>query len=194
MVDSAKSILRKEMVARRAQADPAWRAEASRRIAALALDYPAIARAARVSIFVSRGAEVDTTPLLASLLASKRTIAVPRVGSEDRLEMREANAFPQGFVPGAFGILEPDLAVYPRVMTLAELDAIILPGLLFDHSGRRIGYGKGHYDRFLAGGASAVKIGLAFSFQVRPELPQEEHDVRLDALVTEEGILEFGPK
>ena len=56
--------------------------------------------------------------------------------------------------------------------------------------GGRIGYGKGYYDRFLPQlRADVPKLGLAYDFQVLPRVPQDEFDIRMDAIVTEKGIL-----
>ena len=73
----------------------------------------------------------------------------------------------------------------------ARLGAIFVPGVAFDRAGRRLGYGKGYYDRMLGGADAAFKIGLGFESQVVDELPEESHDIRLDALITEVDVLEF---
>lgn len=65
-------------------------------------------------------------------------------------------------------------------------DCVVVPGLVFDRSGNRLGRGKGFYDRFLGKlGSRVFKVGLAFSFQVVPAVPVESYDVRLDAVLTD---------
>jgi len=65
---------------------------------------------------------------------------------------------------------------------------VIVPGIAFDKAGSRIGFGKGCYDMFLDG-LNAVKIGFCYDFQVMDEIPSDDHDIRMDFLVTEKGVL-----
>ena len=75
-------------------------------------------------------------------------------------------------------------------MPATEIDLVVVPGVAFDAAGRRLGRGRGHYDATLAGlPAGAARIGLAFELQLVPEIPEEPHDVRLDAVVTEARVL-----
>lgn len=72
---------------------------------------------------------------------------------------------------------------------IESLDAVIVPGVAFDHSGGRLGYGGGYYDRFLPKlRPDTVKIGVAYELQLIKQIPVEEHDVHLDRIVTETGI------
>ncbi len=88
--------------------------------------------------------------------------------------------------PGAFGILEPFRSL-ERVQ-LADLRAIVVPGVAFDGRGQRIGYGKGHYDRLLSGIPERIaRIGVAFACQLFDEIPREPHDVAMTHLLTEDG-------
>lgn len=87
---------------------------------------------------------------------------------------------------GAFGILEPSSEA-PEI-SVKDLDLILVPGVAFDSTKGRLGYGGGFYDRVLRE-TKALKVGVAFSFQVVPELPLEPFDVRMDLLLTEQGWL-----
>jgi len=72
-----------------------------------------------------------------------------------------------------------------KVCAISKIDVFLVPGLAFDRAGRRLGRGGGHYDKALAE-ARGLKIGLAGSHQISNEaLPEESHDVRMDAVVTE---------
>ncbi|MBC8207183.1 MAG: 5-formyltetrahydrofolate cyclo-ligase [Kiritimatiellales bacterium] len=98
---------------------------------------------------------------------------------------------------GKFGILEP---VDPVFAEQGEIDLIIVPGIAFDQTGRRIGRGGGFYDRLLPQ-YNAVRAGICFDFQCLPvlsdegveveELPVEPHDCVMDLLITESRILKF---
>ena len=71
-----------------------------------------------------------------------------------------------------------------------ELDLIIVPGVAFDHAGHRIGRGGGFYDRLLPQ-YRAVRVGICFGFQYLETIPAQEHDIRMDWVVTETGILKI---
>jgi 5-formyltetrahydrofolate cyclo-ligase len=89
--------------------------------------------------------------------------------------------------PGAHGILEPktspvDLSSMPRCI-------IVVPGVAFTSRGARLGRGGGHYDRLLAElSPQAIKVGLAYSFQLLDDIPQSGWDQRLNFVVTESAI------
>jgi 5-formyltetrahydrofolate cyclo-ligase len=96
-----------------------------------------------------------------------------------------------GWEKGAYGIPEPPRppGVAPRTV---GFDLVLVPGVAFDRSGHRLGHGLGYYDRFLRRLPESVpRVGLAYSDQVVPEVPVDEWDVSLHALVTEEGVIRF---
>jgi 5-formyltetrahydrofolate cyclo-ligase len=71
-----------------------------------------------------------------------------------------------------------------------QIDLILVPGLAFSNNRHRLGRGGGFFDKLLAGrGAKAFKVAICFSFQVVETLPTEEHDVIVDAVVTEQRVL-----
>jgi 5-formyltetrahydrofolate cyclo-ligase len=81
--------------------------------------------------------------------------------------------------PGKFGIREPAAGESPKT-----LDLIVVPGLAFTSDGHRLGRGTGFYDRFLSTvPGNTVKVGVCFAFQLLPEIPHIDHDVKVDALV-----------
>lgn len=85
---------------------------------------------------------------------------------------------------GAFNVPEPkDKTPFDK----KEIDLVIVPGVAFDRKGNRTGYGKGYYDRFLKD-MSALKIGVCHSFQLLDEIESEEHDVKMDMIVTEREV------
>lgn len=91
---------------------------------------------------------------------------------------------PFGAVPGAYGIPEP--AADTTMVPAEEIDLILVPGLAFDRKGRRMGRGKGYYDRFLVN-FTGKTIGICSL--LLPEIPTEPHDRRMDAVATDHGII-----
>lgn len=89
--------------------------------------------------------------------------------------------------PGKFGIPEPDSS--SPCVSPGDLDLVLVPGVAFDYSGARIGYGKGYYDRLLANVPLDRRAGLAYSLQMSDSLPSVESDTPLGLLVTESGVI-----
>ena len=120
-----------------------------------------------------------------SLSAGKK-VFVPLTDLENKeLNLFEIKDLQKELRPGALGILEPD-PKKTRAAGFEEVDCVLVPGLVFDESGHRIGRGAGFYDKSLTKvGAQVPKIGLAFSFQMFREIPQESHDQKLDLVLTD---------
>jgi len=140
-----------------------------------------------VMVYTSKEKEVNTVPLITMLLKRGNPIVVPIIVKEDvslRLSyLRDLAAL----VPSTFGVPEPIGSEIPVVSS--DVDTIILPMLGFDRQGRRIGYGAGYYDRFLAKNNKLRKIGIAFACQEMDTLPVDENDALMDCIITEEGIV-----
>jgi 5-formyltetrahydrofolate cyclo-ligase len=123
--------------------------------------------------------EVDVSSLRNAFLQQGRRIALPRF-LPDQSKYAAFFIGDKPLQPGAFGILEPS----PELpVPLNQLDLIIVPGLGFDSRGRRLGRGKGFYDRILAE-ASGVKCGICFDEQIVEGIPVEPHDARVDFIAT----------
>lgn len=91
----------------------------------------------------------------------------------------------ESFIKGPFDIWEP---VAQSFKAPHEIHGLLIPGLGFNKNGNRLGRGKGFYDKYLQN-FSGVKVGVCWSFQVLDSpLPVEPHDVRMDYLLTDEGL------
>jgi 5-formyltetrahydrofolate cyclo-ligase len=90
---------------------------------------------------------------------------------------------------GTYGILEPSGSNGNEVES-AALDLIIVPGVVFDRRGNRIGHGKGYYDQLLRKTSTIISIGLLFECQLVNYIPVEEHDVRVRKIITEKRVLD----
>lgn len=139
-----------------------------------------------IMFFVSFNSEAYTHDMIKESLKSK-TVVVPKVEHHE-IEPSVIIDF-ENLIQGKFGILEPI-----EIMKIAykNIDLILVPGIIFDKEGHRIGYGFGYYDKFLKKVPKAIKIGLAFDFQVIDKIPREMHDVPVDIVVTEERIIGCG--
>ncbi len=140
-----------------------------------------------VMVYSSKETEVNTEPLIAWLLERGNPVVVPIIVKEDvslRLSYLRDNAV---LVPSTFGVPEPIGSEIPA--SGDDVDTIVLPMLGFDRKGGRIGYGAGYYDRFLERYPHLRKIGIAFALQDCDALPVDENDVRMDCIVTEDGVV-----
>lgn len=182
-VKKEKAALRRELLARR-DALPG-RAEKSRAIQSRVLALPEYQRARRVLLYLSKGSEVDTWPLLDRALAQGKEVYAPRC-----LERPGEMAFyrvssREDLQAGAFGLLEPIPGRCPP-LERGQGDLCLVPGLAFDREGYRLGYGKGYYDCFLA--AQPVRtVGLCFEALAFERLPRDGFDRPVCRLVTEAG-------
>ncbi len=132
--------------------------------------------------------ELDLWPALRALQETGKRIVLPRcVPDVHGLELREVRDFDRELAPGAYGILEPTDGT---PVDLAELDAFAAPGRAFDLDGNRVGRGGGYTDRIVKReGFRAFFCGVGFDCQVFPKVPTEPHDVAINALVTESGVI-----
>ena len=137
-----------------------------------------------IMFFVSFNSEVNTHEMIKNALGNKTTV-VPKV-EQHEIEPSVIIDF-DNLMPSKLGILEP---IEAMKIAYKHIDLVLVPGIAFDMEGHRIGYGYGYYDKFLKKVPKAVKIGLCFDFQVVDKVPREEHDVPVDLVVTEKGIVE----
>lgn len=184
-----KAALRKERLALRDQIDPAARLELSLAMADLAGEVIAIDPGMVVSGFFPIRSEADIRPLMARLKARGARLCLPIVMDKETIIFRELVTGAE-LVDTGFGTRGPG----PEAEVL-DPDLLLVPLSAFDGRGNRIGYGAGHYDRAIARlrekGRHPRLIGIAFDCQEVAEVPDEAHDVRLEAVLTESGLRTF---
>lgn len=143
-----------------------------------------LAAARRIMAYMALPSEPDVLPSLVAWAASRsgNTLYLPR-WNPGTLEYEPA-AFEPGaaLAVGPFGVPEPGPGS-PGIPD-AGLDLILVPGLAFDRQGRRLGRGRGFYDRLLARAGAARRWGVGFDLQIVDEVPSEAHDVSLHLLAT----------
>ena len=180
----------------------------SRRAAELACALPEYGAANVVLAFLSMGEEIKTSDLIARALADGKLVAVPRMESSpelgDYIVFIPLSSDYETWPLDRFGIPTPTKDA--KALTDDQLGASLVfaatPGLAFDRAGNRLGRGKGYYDRFLAHaralaanlGGSIFACGFCFSGQIVDKVPCGEGDMRVDAIVTEEGAIDLNRK
>ena len=182
-----KSILRREMLARRRVFSTEERKEASRSICARTAQLPMLKAAQTIMLYASMAEEIDLVPFMETLLADGRRIVLPEITGRGTMEARELPAM-DALTDGAFGIATPD-PMRGGIVPPEEIDVIIVPGAAFSSDGGRLGLGGGYYDRFLPRARNAVRVVLAFDFQIVPDVPMGVQDARVDVILTERRMI-----
>ena len=203
-----KEKIRKEIKEKLNATSEDYRKEASAKIALNALNIPEMKEQKRtgflglkktektVLAYCSVGNEPSTLALIDSLLKSGKRVCLPlctdldeeghRTGAFDAMEARVITSF-DDLTAGAYGIPEPkaDTELVPP----EEIDIIILPCVGCDRQCRRIGHGAGYYDKYLTTvRKDCFTMALCYEEALADELPSEEHDVPVDAVVTEKTV------
>lgn len=161
--------------------------EMSQSIAARLLASDAVRGAKNWFIYVSCAGEVDTRETIRTLLERHHTVAVPLVVGEQIIP-RPIRSLDELHL-GTFGILEP-----PHGEPFSgPFDVCVCPGVAFDERGDRLGTGRGYYDRYLAAHRAPLVVGLAFDWQIVPQLPAEAYDQKMDLIITERRTISIRP-
>jgi 5-formyltetrahydrofolate cyclo-ligase len=175
----AKRRIRRQVLAARDALPPEHRAAMADRIADRFLQLPEVEAATTIMLYHSFGSEVPTERLLQRLHERGATVVLPRIEGSELVPVRFAPGDPTE--PTSFGAREP---ADGRTIAPGRLDVVGVPGVAFDRTGRRIGYGAGYYDRLLPA-TQAVAVALAFDLQVLgQDLPAGGTDVDVDVIVT----------
>ncbi|MEO5968729.1 MAG: 5-formyltetrahydrofolate cyclo-ligase [Bdellovibrionia bacterium] len=190
----ACEIIRKSLLAQRKSLAPADVAKLSygaiqRFLGLFTFPKPKHEQTLRVGLYRALPSELDLSALESELLNKGCLLHYPRVvtsGGHKKIEFVQISnpqVDPLIWKTGSFGIQEPhpDLApVLPE-----SLDLVFVPGVAFGESGERIGMGAGYYDRFLPQAPNALRISLAFDFQVASQLEQKAWDQSVHWVITE---------
>lgn len=138
--------------------------------------------AKNVFIYNSLPTEVDTSSLINNW-SDQKNFYLPVVAGND-IVFRRYNPTTKTSI-STFGIEEP---VGENYTDYKKIDLIIVPGIAFDRKMNRIGFGKGYYDRFLST-VKIAKIGICFDFQLFESIPSEDHDVKMDYIISENDLI-----
>jgi len=179
---TSKQALRLEIRKRLAGMAGDDRVAASTRARALLERQPLWKRAQSVLFYAPLAEELDVWPLLKQVIEAGKIAALPAFesisGSYNACQVQHLEA---DLKTGKFGIREPE--DHCQKLSLNRLDLILVPGVAFDLQGRRLGRGKGYYDRLLAA-VSGTRCGVAFDEQIVAEVPAEPHDASVNCILT----------
>lgn len=187
-VTTKKQSLREECLAARKALTAHERSELDGCITQKLLTTSEYEKASTVLTYVSVSSEISTRQFIKQALSDGKTVAVPRCLPQHRLEFVAVTSLEQ-LMPAPFNLLEPPKELPALTEDSIEASICIVPALLVDLKGYRLGYGAGFYDRFLST-YPGKKICLAYHSNLsKVLLPHTEFDVPVDMVITESNIL-----
>lgn len=181
----AKNEIRKRNKKLRAALDKWEAAEKSRLASEYFLKSEIYKKAGQIMLYMPLGNEIDTADMIKAAFKDGKKVVLPVTDGETGLitpcYITENTQFRQG----AFSVSEPQNC---ESADMERTDVIIVPGIAYDKKGGRVGFGKGCYDRLLTA-SDAVKVGYCYDFQICEEIDTEEHDIKMDYLLSESGMV-----
>ena len=184
-VSEAKQTQRKAGRAARKALGPEERKAANAALCAFLWQLAAVQNAQTILLYAAFGFEADLAAFSAEAAAQGKMLAYPVCG--EAYSLTAAVPGPDGWEMGQYGIRTPILS-RSEILLPEALDLVLVPCTAFDAVCRRVGMGKGYYDRYLPRCTRAVKLGVAFEAQRVDKAAVDAHDETLDGFVTEGGL------
>lgn len=187
-----KKILRKEILNKRKNIDIIEKEKMDRKILDRFYECKYYREAKNIFIYISYDTEINTREIINKSLKENKKIYVPRTKLETRVMDAVEIKSLDNLIETSYGILEP--SVDEPHINPNELDLIVVPGVAFDRSGGRVGYGAGFYDRYFNkineySIRRITKLALAYDFQVLDKVPTYENDVPVSCIMTEKEFI-----
>ncbi|MBR5314665.1 MAG: 5-formyltetrahydrofolate cyclo-ligase [Clostridia bacterium] len=187
-IKEVKNSIRTEYKAKRKLINAEQKAEMDEAICKRFLSLSSYRFADTVLLFAPLQNEINTYPIAQDALAKGKKLAFPRCIEGNDMVYHYVNSLDQ-LKPGKYGIMEPsdDLPLFNND---GGHTVCILPAIVYDKKGYRLGYGKGYYDRFLSS-FKGVKVGLVYNDFIINEVPIGRYDLPSDIVITEKRVISF---
>ncbi|MCP3966003.1 MAG: 5-formyltetrahydrofolate cyclo-ligase [Lentisphaerae bacterium] len=186
-----KKSVRKEFALCRKSLSPEYKVNADAAINSSICEQPEIIGASFIAAYVSDGIETDLSVSIEHCLALGKKVFLPRYSPDTGVyEMAEISNLSEDLVEGKYGLLEP--AGHLSTASRTEMKSMVwlVPGVAFDLNGMRLGRGGGYYDRLLTDAENMV-IGIFYDCQKAQDLPADDHDRRMNKVITESSVFNF---
>jgi len=185
-----KEVLRRKLLLRRARQREKDILAGSKSIEEKLFSLEEFVSADAIMFYVAKKEEVRTQDMIYSALEAGKNVVVPSLRlDKTRISPSLLLDYENELEEGMFGIPEPK-AECIRLFPVEEIDIVLVPGVVFDKGGGRIGFGGGFYDEFLGSlPAGTGRWGLAFEFQVVEKVPLTDRDVPVERIITEERVI-----
>ena len=190
-IKKIKNDIRAEQLLKRKRLSEDIRNDYNKKIADTFLSGASYRYSDIILTYASKPYEIDTWEIAKRALADGKKVAYPLCDPEkNKMKFHFIESF-DDLILGNFNIYEPkdDLPVFEPESYKTSLAVCLVPAVVYDTYGYRIGYGKGYYDRYLAN-FNGTKIGLIYSdFIFQKSLPHGRYDLFVDVLITENGVI-----
>ena len=181
-IKATKTALREQYLARRAAMPPEEKKRREEKICRLILASASFRYAETILAYAPKESEIDIRPVLREALAQEKRLAMPRCEGEHLMTYRYISTLDE-LAPAAFGLMEPGAEAPAFAEDPGHSSLCLVPGVVFDVHGYRIGYGGGFYDKFLAAEPNHPTLALCYEFQMLPHLETEAHDIPVDYVI-----------
>lgn len=184
-ISEQKKILRHEINSRLATLSVEDKINLSRLAIEKFLAHNVYKNSSVIMAYLSMPEEIQLQEFLSTALNDGKILAVPFISGREMY----AAILPSldALEVGAYKILTVKRDVR-KILDAEKIDCVIVPGLAFDAKGHRLGKGGGYYDKFLRRAVNAVKVALAYDFQIVETVPIEPHDSAVDFIITPKKI------
>ena len=184
-----KTEIREYYLEKRRALTPEERAEKSEKICRNMLGSATYRYADVLLMYFPKDDEIDIRPIVEAALASGKKVAFPRCNPVDHTMIFYFVSSLADLHPGSYNLMEPSETLPAFDIADAETCnvACVVPAVVFDKKGYRIGYGGGYYDRYLAG-FRGTKLGLVYRDFIVNSVPRGRFDLTVDVMITERGL------
>lgn len=186
-IKATKTALREQFLARRTAMPPQEKKAREEKICRLILSSASFRYAETILAYSPKESEIDIRPVLREALTQGKRLALPRCEGEHLMIYRYISSLEE-LTPAAFGLMEPKATALAFTEDPGHSSLCLVPGVVFDVHGYRIGYGGGYYDRFLNNFHGSV-AGVIYRDFILPQLPHGRYDRALPIMITDGGMV-----
>lgn len=185
-----KTKIRQEVLKKRDSIPPDVKVRKDLAFKKMLFSLPEFLSAATVLFYASFRSEVETTGMIKDSLGMNKKVILPRVDRKGHvLRLFEIKDISE-LTPGYMGIPEPSMTANENLVDINDVDIVVIPGAGFDYAGNRLGYGAGYYDMLLSRREKKMPVvALAYEEQLLDAIPAEEHDVKVDMIITDMRVI-----
>ena len=174
-----KKTLRKKFISERNSLASDYRNSSTNTIFATLEEQNFFESSEKIFIYVGFGSEIKTETFIKKWI-NKKQIFVPKI-ENGKMNLIRLKSWDE-LAPGHFGVLEPTSSDYYE----GKIDLVVTPSIVFDKNGYRLGYGKGYYDKYFSSREYDISVGLSYHKLLQDNVPKEDHDIKVDVIITEE--------
>lgn len=181
-MNNNKNILRKEIKILRENLSETLKKENSQKIIKKLLELDEIKNSKAIMSYIDFKNEVETRELNEILKSQGKIVLLPKILNDEIIVFYDE----ENYELGKFGVEEPRGKIYS-----SNIDLVIVPGIVFNELGDRIGFGKGYYDKFLAKNKNSKRVSMAYDFQINNNFSGENFDEKIEVIVTEKRLIKL---